>query len=161
MGGTNSGRRVSDEEKRKKGSYQPCRSEEANAKRAAEKIISGPWLKSIPEPQIPLGEVGRKKYDEYANLLFKGNKLTSVTCDDCERFAVLWEQMHEARAAGRKVSMQAINRMDAIAARLRIADEAPAIANPNQKNRFAGSGFSNQRSSPIRLRSSTSGTGEL
>lgn len=164
MGGFGSGGRgrKSDAEKIASGTFRADRSEETYAARAAEKVVVGPWLTAIPEPTIPLSEVGRKKYDEIADLLFKNNKLTKVTCGDCERMAVMHQQMHERLKAGKSVSMDLIKRMDSISVRLRIAEDAPAIANPNEKSRFEGAGFSNSRSSPFRLRAySAAGTGEL
>lgn len=164
MGGIGSGGngRLTDAEKRAKGTYRSDRSDEVYAARAAEKVITGPWLTSIPEPTIPLNAVGKAKYDEITALLFAGNKLTKVTCGDCERYSVMHQQMHERLTAGKAVSMDLIKRMDAISVRLRIAEDAPAIANPNQKNRFAGSGFSNSRTSPITLRPHrAAGTGKL
>lgn len=154
--------RLSDAEKIRRGTFRPDTSDAVYDARAAEKVILGPWLTDIPKPTIPLNEVGQRKYDELAGLLLKGNKLTTVTCGDCERMAVMHQQMHDRLTAGKSVPMDLIKRMDSISVRLRIADDAPAIANPNQKNRFAGSGFSNSRSSPFRLRSpAKTGTGEL
>lgn len=164
MGGKGSGghNRISDEEKKRRGTFHADRSEEVYAKRAGEKVVIGIFLTRVPEPTIPLNEVGRAKYLEIATLLLNGNKLTSVTCGDCERMAVMQQQMHDRLAAGKSVSMDMIKRMDSISVRLRIAEDAPAIANPNQKNRFAGSGFSNNRASPYRLRPlATAGKGEL
>lgn len=164
MGGKGSGghNRISDEEKRRRGTFHADRSEEVYAKRAAEKVVVGPWLTSIPEPTIPLEEVGRAEYNRLTKLLFENNKLTQVTCSYCELVAVMQQQMVARLAAGKTVSMDLIKRKDSILARLRVAEDAPAIANPNQKNRFAGSGFSNNRASPYRLRPlAAAGKGEL
>lgn len=164
MGGVGSGgrNRLSDAEKQARGTFDPSRSEAAYAKAAADKVIVGPWLTYIPEPTVPLNPVGRAEYDKLTKLLFEGNKLTTVTCGDCERLAVMKQQMVERLEAGKPVSMDLIKRMDSISVRLRIAEDAPAIANPNEKSRFAGSGFANSRTSPIRLRPYTaSGKGEL
>ena len=158
MGGIGSGgrNRKSDAEKKTLGTYRSNTSEEVYNQRAAEKVIAGPWLTRVEEPSLPLNEIGRAKYFEFANLLLNGNKLTRVTCDDCERYALMHQQMHEAMKAGKRVPMDLIKRMDSIAVRLRIAEDAPPIANPNQKSRFAGAGFSNHRTSPFRLRSTAS-----
>lgn len=163
MGGIGSGGRgrLSDEEKKRKGTFRTDRSDAVYDSQAAEKVITGPWLTAIPDPSIPLNEVGAAKYQELADLLFKGNKLTKVTCGDCERMAVMHQQMHERLSAGKSVPMDLIKRMDSISVRLRIADDAPAIANPNQKNRFSNSGFSNSRASPFRLRVAGTGIGKL
>lgn len=153
MGGNGSGRhRLTDEEKKRRGTFRADQSDAVYAAKAAEKVVIGPWLTAIPKSTIPLNEIGQAKYDELTNLLFNQNKLTTVTCGDCERMAVMHQQMHERLSNGKPVPMDLIKRMDAISVRLRIAEDAPPIANPNERNRFEGSGFSNSRSSPYRLR---------
>lgn len=143
---------LSDDEKIKRGTFREDWSEEAIAARNAAKVVTGVFLPRVPEPGFPLNEIGRKKYDQLASLLLNQNKLTTVTCDDCERMAVMHQQMHACLESGKRVPMELIKRMDSISVRLRIAEDAPAIANPGKKNRFEGSGFSNSRTSPIRLR---------
>jgi len=142
----------SDAQKIKEGTFRADRSEAVTNAAAGAKIITGLFLPKVPEPSIPLNDEGKKKYLEIANLLFEQNKLTVVTCGDCERMAVMHQQMHERLKTGKSVSMDLIKRMDAISIRLRIAENAPALANPNQRNKFEGSGFSNARHSPFRLR---------
>ena len=144
--------RLSDAEKKARGTFRPDHSEAVLNAAAGAKVITGHFLPKVPEPSIPLNAEGKKKYLEIANLLFEQNKLTVVTCGDCERMAVMHQQMHARLEAGKPVSMDLIKRMDAISIRLRIAENAPTIANPNQRNKFEGSGFSNSRNSPFRLR---------
>ncbi len=141
----------SDAEKIRDGTFRADRSDAVRNAQAGAKVITGLFLPKVPEPSIPLNEEGKKKYLEIANLLFEQNKLTIVTCGDCERMAVMHQQMHERLQAGKSVSMDLIKRMDAISIRLRIAENAPTIANPEQRNKFEGSGFSNSRRSPYRL----------
>lgn len=153
MGGLGSGRRgLSDEEKRQRGTFRADHSEEARAAKAAEKVVTGPWLTKIPEPEMPLNSAGRAKYDELTKLLFEQNKLTKVTCMECELVALHWQNIQDRIAKGKAPSSDALKQVASITARLRIAENAPAIANPNEKSRFAGSGFANRRTSPIRLR---------
>ena len=163
MGGSGSGRpRLSDDEKIERGTFNPSRSDAVAAAKAAEKVVVGPWLKDIPDPSVPLNEVGKAKYEQFAKLLLNSNKLTPVTCGDCERYAVMHQRVHQLLSEGKPVPQQILNAMNSLSVRLRIAEDAPAIANPNQKNRFAGAGFANNRSSPISLRPHTAaGTGQL
>lgn len=62
MGGIGSGghNRLSDEEKKRRGTFRPDNSAEVYNARAAEKIVSGPWLTRIPDPELPLGKLGKK-----------------------------------------------------------------------------------------------------
>lgn len=153
---------LSDEEKRKRGTFRADQSEAAYAAARAEKVIVGPWLTAIPDPEMPLNEIGKAKYDQVTKLLFEQNKLTKVTCMDCEVLALHWQNVQGRIAAGKAPSSDSLKQISAITQRLRIAEDAPAIANPNQKSRFEGSGFSSSRNSPIRLRPlAGSGQGEL
>lgn len=152
-GGLGSGRirNLSDEERKKRGTFREDTSEAASLARAAEKIVTGPWLPKIPEPEMPLNEVGRSKYYQIAQLLFDQNKLTQVTCDMCLNYAVLFQSSHARLAAGKTVSADASKRMDAILQKLRVAENAPTIAAPT-RNRFEGVGLRNSRTPSIRLR---------
>lgn len=154
MGGKGSGgnNRLSDAEKKARGTFRPDQSDDAYNAKAAEKVITGPWLPSVPEPRLPLSPVGRDKYFEYANFLFEQGKLTRVVCDDIERFAVMHQQAHARLEAGKTVSMDLIKKMDAIAQRLRIAESAPAIASPGARNKFASIGTASSVVRSFRLR---------
>lgn len=153
---------LSDAEKKRRGTFRADQSEEAYAAKRGEKVVQGPWLTVIPEPEMPLNPAGRAKYDEITNLLFAQNKLTKVTCMDCEVLALHWQNVQARVAAGKAPSADSLKQISAITQRLRIAEDAPAIANPNEKSRFEGSGFANRRSTPFRLRPySAAGKGEL
>lgn len=152
-GGLGSGRirAMSDEERKRNGTYREDRSEAVALAKQAEKIVSGPWLPKIPEPEMPLNEVGRNKYFQIAQLLFDQNKLTQVTCDMCLNYAMLFQSAHARMSAGKTVSADASKRMDAILQKLRVAENAPTIAAPT-RNRFEGVGLRNSRTPSIRLR---------
>lgn len=153
---------LSDAEKRARGTFREDQSEAAYAAKRAEKVVVGPWLTSIPDPEMPLNDVGKAKYMELAKLLFDQNKLTKVTCMDCEIVALHWQNVQARMAAGKAPSSDSLKQIASITQRLRIAEDAPAIANPNQKSRFEGSGFANNRSTPFRLRPlAAAGKGEL
>ena len=153
MGGVGSGgrNRLSDEEKRARGTYRNNTSDSAWDQKQAAKIITGHFLSRVPEPQMMLDKIGLAKYKEFAEMLLNGGKLTKVTCDDVERYALLWQQAYARSAEGKAVPNAWINKMDSIAIRLRIADEAPAISNPTQKSKFEGVGFANSRHSTFEL----------
>ena len=158
MGGSGSGghNRLTDEEKRRRGTFQKQFSDEVYDARAAEKVIIGPWLSEIPQPELPLGEFGRKTYDDLTKMLFEQNKLTQVTCMLVEQVAALRQKQMNMMAAGKDPPVSLSNKISGLLANLRIAENAPTIASPGQKNRFAGSGFSNQRTSSVRLRPAAS-----
>ncbi|BCH33136.1 hypothetical protein MesoLjLc_50660 [Mesorhizobium sp. L-8-10] len=164
MGGKGSGghNRLTDTEKKRRGTFRAAESEAVFNARAAEKIITGVFLPRVPDPSLPLNEIGKAKYVEFATLLLESGKLTKIVAEDCERYAVMHQQMHAKLEAGKMVPQQLLNAMDSLSRRLKIAEDAPPIANPNEKKRFNGVGFSNNRASPIRLRPHRpTGTGEL
>jgi hypothetical protein len=160
VGGLGSGRirTLSDEERKKRGTYREETSEAAALARAAEKIVAGPWLPKIPEPEMPLNEVGKGKYLQIAQLLFDQNKLTQVTCDMCLTYAALFQSAHARMAAGKTISADMAKRMDAILQKLRVAENAPTIAAPS-RNRFDSIPSANSRFAPIRLRPHSSDRG--
>lgn len=147
-GGNN---RKTDAEKKAEGTFRASRSEEVYNAAAGAKVVTGVFLARIPEPTIPLNAAGKAQYDKLTKLLFEQNKLTEVTCGDCERMAVMHQQMVDRLEKGKNVPIDLIKRMDAISVRLRIAENATTIASPGAKNRFEGSGFSHSRVSAFRL----------
>lgn len=145
MGGMGSGghSRLSDDEKKRRGTFRPDQSEAVFEKRRAEKVVAGPWLTSIPEPELPLNEIGRRKYHELARALFDQNKLTAVTRMQAEQAAVLFQEQHRRLEAGTGVSASLSDKLQRALSALKIAEDATPIANPTaQKNKFAQSGFS-------------------
>lgn len=149
MGGIGSGggNRLSDEEKIRRGTLDKRHTEVARAERAAEKIVIGPWLSDIPEPDLPLGEVGRKKYFELVRSLFDTGKLTLATKMLSEQAAVLQEQMHRRMSEGKTVPTNMSEKIQRVIAQLGIAENAPQIARPKETaGKFTFAGFSNKRS---------------
>lgn len=154
MGGFGSGsqRRLSDAEKERKGTAHSTSTEAAITARKAAKIVSGPWLTKIPRPQIPLKPFGRKKYDYYTQLLFDQGKLTRVTCDQAEVVALLFQQLDEIAKRDEEPKASLYAQLQRGIAFLRVAEDAPTLAEPGKKNTFAACGFSNSRAPSVRLR---------
>lgn len=148
MGGVNSGghNRLSDEEKKRRGTLDPRWTEAAIAERKGAKVITGPWLSEIPKSDLPLGDVGLKKYQELTQSLFDMGKLTLSTKILAEQVAVLHEQMHRRMAEGRVVPVGMSSKIQQAVLQLGIAENAPTIAAPSKAaGKFTFSGFSNRR----------------
>lgn len=155
MGGKGSGghNRLSDEEKKRRGTFRAHLSEEAYDQRAAQTVIAGPWLPSIPEPSFPLDEVGRKTYDELTTMLFEQNKLTLVTKMWAEQAAIGQQEIHRLMKAGKTVRASHLNQVERALRALKIAEDAKPIANPaGTANKFEACGFANRRNATVRLR---------
>lgn len=154
MGGIGSGggNRLSDEEHRRKGTFREDRSRETQIAEAAKKVVTGPWLSSIPEPELPLNEFGKKKYDELAHALFDQNKLTNVTRMLAEQAALLFQEQHRRLTANLPVTASLSDKLQRALAALKIAEDAAPITNPEGRiNKFARSGFSNRRTATVRV----------
>lgn len=146
---------LSDEEKKRRGTFREDTSAAALAAKRAEKVIVGPWLTKIPVPEMPLNEVGRARYDLLAGILFNNNKLTEATCMDCQLVALHWQGVKARIEAGKPPSSDSLKQIASITQRLRIAEDAPAIANPDHKNKFASIGTANRVLSTFRLRAAS------
>lgn len=147
MGGRGSGgsNRLSDEEKRRRGTFRADRSDESYAEAAAAKVVSGPWLTSIPEPELPLNEHGRRKYGELTKVLFEANKLTAVTRMFSEQAAVLFQEQHARLSAGKPVPASLSDKIQRALSMLKIAEDAKPIETPEgRKNKFARCGFASR-----------------
>jgi hypothetical protein len=159
MGGIGSGggNRLSDEERRKRGTFRPDRTDAARDAMAVQKVVNGPWLREIPPPELPLSEIGKGKYHELTRILFDQNKLTLVTRMLAEQAASLHQEIHRRMVAGKPVPASLSTQMQRALGQLKIAEDAPAIANPaGKQNKFAGCGFSSRLSPTRGLRGNSS-----
>jgi len=154
MGGRRSGggNRLSDAEKKKRGTFRADKSEAVYEAKEASTVVAGPWLAKIPDPEYPLRDVGRAKYDDLAKQMFDAGKLTSVTHLTLSTFCVLFQKIHTMMAEGREPSASDFTQMRGMLADLKIAEDAKVIANQDaKKNKFASAGFSNRRDASVRL----------
>lgn len=154
MGGRGSGTSLSDEEKKARGTFRAEKSTEARKDKAEAQVISGPWLSSIPEPEYPLNDVGRKKYDDITRWLFDSNKLTTSTHTLASLAGLYHQKLSKMAGEDRAPTASDLTQYRGVIRDLRIAEDAKPIASPGQANKFSGSGFANRRSAEVRLRSS-------
>lgn len=140
-----SGRRpLSDEEKRRRGTLFKGRSEADYAKRHVAQVVTGPWLDKIPEPPLPLSDVGRREYDTIIRAIYDQGRLTLSTARLTMLAAIAWEEICRLREAGKPVPYSRITQHERLLDKLRIA-ETPNIATPgNRPNKFAHHGFANR-----------------
>lgn len=163
MGGRGSGgwNRLSDEEKKARGTFRADQSEEVYGAKRAATIITGPWLSSIPEPDFPLTDIGRAKYDEWTQELFDQKKLTKIAVTRASALALQFQKIAKRASEGKDVSASDQAKFQSGLRDLDIAQHAKVTAEPG-KSRFADVGFADKKSSPIRLlRPAAAGSGEL
>jgi hypothetical protein len=159
MGGVGSGGRgrLSDEERKRRGTFRADESNEVRDRAAAARVLVGPWLDTIPEPTIPLGEVGRKKYDDLTRLLHGQHKLTLVTQMHAEMAARQFEKIYKLTVAGQDPTASDMTQLNRSLDALKVAENAPTISDPGGKpNEFAQCGWSNRRNAAVRLRLASS-----
>lgn len=164
MGGKGSGgiNRLSDEERKKRGTHRPWQGDDVLDDRNAKRVVKGPWLSAIPEPDFPLSELGRTKYDELSAELFAQHKLTKITVTLASIAAMMHQKFHHLATIGKHPSGHDVAKYQSVLRDMKIADNAKVTASPDAKNKFAGVGFANSRATPFRLRPHTrSGAGEL
>jgi hypothetical protein len=157
MGGKGSGghNKLSDEEKKKRGTFEKRHSSEAQQARAEQKIITGPWISKVPDPEMPLNEKGKEKYLSLATKLLEMGTLTEFSAMQCEQVAILFQSQMAMMQAGKIPPVSLSGKITGLLAQLRISENATPIGKPPERNKFEGAGFSNSRSSPFRLRAST------
>lgn len=155
MGGIGSGgsNRLSDEEKKARGTFRKSNSDQVYEARAAAKVVSGPWLSEIPKPELPLNELGEKKYNELARILFDNNALTTITRMQAETAAMLFEKFDRLLRENKSPSASDLTQYQRALAALGIAENAPTIASPGaHQKKFSGFGFSARLRPPQRVR---------
>lgn len=145
---------ISDEEKKRRGTFRADESKQARINRAAQKIITGVFLTKIPEPSFPLGPKGsvrRDEYDQITKMLFEQGKLTEVNVKWAEAAAITKGEIHAALEAGKNVSSKNIEAYKAILSKLDIAEKSHNIASPGKQNKFEGHGWSHKAGAPVRI----------
>lgn len=137
--------RISDAEKKAKGTFRVDRTEEAYAEKAGAKVLAFPTLRQIPDPQLPLNEIGLAKYQELARLLFDAQKLTAITRDAAEAAAVQWQGMHKSLSEGKDIPAHRYLAFERAMKIINVANNAPQIGGVPQRSRFAQCGFAHRR----------------
>lgn len=146
--------RLTDEEKKKRGTFRADQSAEALDKKIASKIITGVFISKIPEPSMPLGKRGDLRYDKYmelAQLMMDQGNLTTITVDWAQVAAAAWGDMHDALAKGKQIPKHTMETYKSITNKILIAEKAPNIGTPAKQNKFEGHGWSHKAGSEIRL----------
>lgn len=119
----------------------------AMAERAAQKIFTLPGYQDIPDPSLPLGMIGLKKYFELCGQLYRQGKLNRATRDAAEQVAVMYQDQHARLTEGKRVPAyvtQVIQRNMSI---LNLIEETEklSVADPERPNRFEHCGFPHMR----------------
>jgi len=149
MGGIGSGRKkaASDAEKLARGPLDKRFSEEAINERKVVQLFQHPRLDTIPDAEFPLGDKGKSKYRELAEMLLKAGQLTIVTKGYAETAAIAFETIHRLQEDGKEVKAALIQQYNRSLGNIQQfdIDKAPASAQGQRKNRFARAGFSSRR----------------
>lgn len=138
---------LSDEEKKRRGTFDPRYSEEKKTEAKAAKVVTGPWLSQIPPPDFNLDTVGRKKYDELTKILLDQNKLTTVTREHAQIIAIMHMQISTALSTGKMVPTVTMQQMQKSLILLGITENAKNIGPEPKKStsKWGVAGFSSRR----------------
>jgi hypothetical protein len=138
---------LSDEEKKRRGTFDPRYSEEKKNQGKATKILTGPWLSQIPPPDFKLDQVGRKKYDELTQILLDQNKLTTVTREHAQIIAIMHMQISIALSLGKMVPTVTMSQMQKSLILLGITENAKNIGPEPKKStsKWGVAGFASRR----------------
>lgn len=129
-----------------------------SGRKGADKIVTGPWISEIPEPDLPLGRLGKKRYGELCRALLEQQKLTVVTLALVEQVAVLTDEQERRIKAKLGIPLGLTDKMQRALAQLKIAEGARQIGGHPRENKFAGSGFAHRGAAPVRLRRVAAGS---
>lgn len=119
---------------------------------AGAKIVTGAFLPKVPEPELPLGKVAKKKYLELATDLLNEGKLTKISRMQAEAVAASFGEIHRCITAGVKVSAALQRQYETGLYRLHLAEQAKLASEANVANKFAHSGFAYSRSEKVTIR---------
>lgn len=144
-------KRLTDEEKKKRGTFRADKSEKAYADKDVSNVVKGLFLPRIPEPELNLDEVGKKKYLEVAQMLLDQGNLTMITQMKAELAGLQWQKFYAKAKAGEPVTASDENQMQRLLDALGIAEKAPVMAGTEQPNKFRACGFANDPASSFRL----------
>ncbi len=121
--------------------------EEARARQALERsVIPFPRLRDVPEPSIPLSEVGRKVYDAWSRRLCDSGLLTAITSGFIEQLALADGAIHDQSAAGKTPSSRYMEiRRGALLKLESLNVDHSLVPDPDKQNRFSRNGFPGRR----------------
>ena len=159
MGGMGSGghNRLSDAEKKRKGTFRKDQSAQAHNAKAVKKVVAGPWLSKIPQPSLPLDEVATKRYQEICQHLMDQGKLTVMTCEVVQAMALRHAKMKKMLDEGKDLPAYLIKEIQNDAKVLCIAEDPDQAVGTPRRSRFAGVGFSQDRTAQVSIRRVTTG----
>lgn len=158
MGGKGSGggNRLSDDEKKKRGTFEPAQSDAVYDAQAAAKVLQGPWLTKVPAPDFPLAGVGLARYEELAKQILDQGKLTAFVVTRASIAGLLHQKFHNLAAAGKSPTANDVGKYQSVLRDLEVVSNAKALPAPGKTERFTGAGFANRRSTPFRLQPAAS-----
>lgn len=136
---------LSDDEKRRRGTYDPRYSAEVRAEAALAKVVSFPTLREIPECMFPLDVEGQKLYDELSRVLFEQKRLTVLSHAElsalCGGMSAERDKISKGKSASSVAFIRFLERIDKL--QKAAVDRAYAGSSTEDRpNKFARNGFS-------------------
>jgi hypothetical protein len=136
---------IDDDERKRRGTFRADRNDQVNFQDYADrKILPFPVLVDIPQPSLPLNDVGRMKYFEICETLKNSGRFVTFTRDIAESVGALWQTMHANMAAGKGISASTINQLRNLYDNLGVNESNTKVINGrgqgSKENPFATNG---------------------
>lgn len=106
-------------------------------------VVAFPTLLELPEPDMPLGDAGRREFDRLIRLLFDAGRLTQIAYRRVVTVALLIDSMHLVLSKGKAVPASYANQLQRALGELEGEVGKKPIAGPDsaRENRFVRNGF--------------------
>lgn len=152
--------RLSDNEKRLRGTFQANTSADAYGRKEVAKVLQFPVLREIPLPSFPLGGKGTETYNFWARKLLDSGLLTRLTLDKVEGLAMADDKLAARLKAGREISDATLNaRLQYLKYLEGLNVDTSVVAGQTKKSAFATNGFPSRLRSPAEHRARVVGGG--
>lgn len=152
--------RLSDDEKRARGTFQSNTSADAYGRREVSKVLQFPVLREIPKPTFHLGDRGMETFNFWARKLLDAGMLTRLTLDKIEGLALADDKLAARLKAGREISDATLNaRLQYLKYLEGLNVDTAVVAGQTKKSAFATNGFPNRLRSPAEHRARVVGGG--
>lgn len=150
--------RLTDEQKKRRGTLRSDTSAESIGQKAVTKILEFPVLREIPKSQFPFNETGKETFDYWAVRMRDAGLLTKVSFGQIESLALQDHIIADAMAAGKmppQVAVQERRKILTWIEGLNVSDSV--VSGKRAKSNFASNGFPNRLRDPASHRARMAG----
>ena len=142
-------RHITDEEKRKKGTFDKRFSKETKAQEQVATILTFPAMSEIPKSSFPLNAGGKRTFEYYTKALKDRGLLTKVSFEKVDTLALIDHVIHKRMNAGKEPAIQSLDKRRILLTWLEgLNVNESVISGQTKKSAFASFGFPNRLQTP-------------